>query len=226
MTTRKDFLTATAVLAAAPRIAQAATTAPKTTAAEKPIPTLNFDLAAFNARVDRKAPHKHLFAARELDGGPFSAVRATLRAYASIDVEPAEIAPAAVLYHFAIGYAFDDYAWQTYLLPFIEARRKHDAGFASDIDTKTKGNPALKRQGGEWDSSIEALVADANLPIFVCNNALDGLSEGISKQSRRHPAEVYQDLCAHTVANVTIVPAGVWAVHYLQERKYTLLQTS
>jgi hypothetical protein len=38
--------------------------------------------------------------------------------------------------------------------------------------------------------------------------------------------DVYSDFAHHLVNNAMLVPAGVWAVHAIQEQRFTLLQTS
>lgn len=230
MTTRKGFLAASAALAAAPGIASAATPAPKPSPSEEPLPKLNFDVARFNTILDRDAAHKHLFTARNFDtGGVFDGVRATLNAYNDLGVPLSAVAPVAVLYHTSIVLGFDDYAWDTYLSDALERMRKHypsEATSIADLLTTKSGNPALVKGKAPWDTSIPSLVADAGLHVFLCNNALSAVSRSVSHGAKKHAAEIYTDLSAHLVPNATVVPAGVWAVHAIQEKKYTLLQTS
>ncbi|HET9030284.1 MAG TPA: hypothetical protein VFN49_08905 [Candidatus Aquilonibacter sp.] len=230
MTTRKDFIAAGAALAALPGVAAAAP-APHPSPSHRPIPKLSFDLPAFDAILERTVPHKHLFTAREFSSGDvFTAVRSTLNAYASIDVPAAQVAPITVFYHGpAIAFGFDDYAWRTFFLPYIAAT-KSSVKFADDaksiVEKDTNGNPMLRKQSGEWDGSIPTLVAQANLHMFVCNNALGGFSDAIGAHLKRDPSTVYEDLRAHLLPSATLVPAGVWAIHYAQQKGYTLLQTS
>jgi intracellular sulfur oxidation DsrE/DsrF family protein len=221
MTTRKSFLAAGAALAVSPGVASAAAApAPKTSQSEPPIPKLNFDVSSFNTQLDREVPHKNLFTARKLDyGGVLDAVRNTLNAYGDIGVSTDQVASAAVFYHGAsILIATDDHVWDTYVLPLSSAMKRFAPEIYNDIQTvangKTKGNPLLKTP------------APNGLHFYVCNNALDGFSRVIANDAKKHPADVYADLTAHFVPNTTVVPAGVWAIHAIQERKYTLLQTS
>jgi intracellular sulfur oxidation DsrE/DsrF family protein len=232
MTTRKTFISATAALAAAPHLAAAAAVpATSPSPSQAPIPKLEFDLAAFDALLDRDAAHKHLFADRKLDGGNgLAAVRSTLNAYGDIGVGTSAIATAIVLYHGAsITMAMDDHVWNTYLLPVSPEIKQAEPEIAKDFesvaDAKTKGNPLLKPKAGDYHDSVEALSADG-LRLFVCNNALKGISSALAHAKKLHPAAVYADISAHLVHQTTIVPAGVWAIHYGQEKKYTLLQTS
>lgn len=230
MTTRKGFIVATAALAATPQIASAASPSPRPAPSQAPIPKLNFDLAAFDALLDREIAHKHLFADRKIDGGSgLDAVRSTLNAYRDIGVAVADVATAMVLYHGpSISIAMDDYVWDTYLIPGQPAIKKASpemsADFSSVLTPKTKGNPLLKPKPNDYDASVQALSADG-LRFFVCNNALRGFAEAVAKSLNVHATDVYADLAKHFVPNTTIVPAGVWAIHYSQQKRYTLLQT-
>src|SRR5215469_10476194 len=99
MTTRKDFIAATAALAATPQIAAAATPA-KASPADAPLPKLHFDLPGFDASLDRYVPHKHLFADRHLDGGSgIGAIQNTLNAYRDLGIAQADVTTVMVLYH-------------------------------------------------------------------------------------------------------------------------------
>jgi len=89
-----------------------------------------------------------------------------------------------------------------------------------------RGNPCLREQGGANDTSIRALVADAGARFFVCNNAAHGVANAIGSSLGKSPDAVYNDFAQHLVPNAMLVPAGVWAVHAIQEQRFTLLQTS
>ncbi len=230
MSTRKSFLAAGTALAIAPALAGAAETAkpPSPTATNPP---LNFDLAAFHAALTTTAKHKHAFASVKIDGAEvMGAMRNTLHAYADIGVAHNDVFPIAVLYHgVAITLAFDDTIWESYTLPFFHQSPKDSdvtKDLASVIDAKTAGNPLREPQGGEWDRSITSLVSDAGARFFVCNNAARGYARTLANALKRDPDSVYDELARHLVPNAMLVPAGVWAVHAIQERGFTLLQTS
>lgn len=238
MHTRSDFLVAGTLAAIAGPVTTraAATTPPAAKASPSPspepsLPPLQFDLAAFDKTLDVAAPHRHLFAAKKIAGGDaFSAIRSTLNAYAEIGVAWKSVAPVAVLYHSAVFLGFDDAMWNDYFVP-LRLKVRHDLpGIAKDFDTvydpKKRGNPCLHKAGGKRDSSIESLIADADAHFFVCNNAAEGFARFIAEHLKKRPADVYADLAAHLAPNASLVPAGVWAVHAVQERKYTLLQAS
>jgi intracellular sulfur oxidation DsrE/DsrF family protein len=214
MTTRKTFLAAGAALAAlgVPLDAPAKDTQ-----------------AAFEEAVRTNAPHKHLFAATRFAGGDvINAMRNTLSAYRDLGTPLNEVFPVAVLYHGPIvALALDDAMWEKYV---IAAAKKYPlksevrVDFNSIYDPKLDGNPSL-HQHAPHDRSIESLVADADARFLVCDNALRGYSSDIATVLDRAPNEIYGELTTHLVKNATIVPAGVWAIHALQERHFTLLQT-
>lgn len=235
MHTRSEFLTAGAVAALTPGLASAATP-PATKSSpspspEPPLPPLQFDLAAFDKTLGVSAPHRHLFAAKKAAGGDvLSAMRNTLNAYADIGAASSDVMPVAVLYHGAVFIGFDDAMWNEYFIP-LHAKGFHDLpeiakDFETIYDAKKIGNPCLHKTGGKHDSSIEALVADAGSRFYVCNNAASAFARYIGGHLKRRPGDVYANLAAHLVPNAMLVPAGVWAVHAVQERKYTLLQAS
>ncbi|HUA10011.1 MAG TPA: hypothetical protein VMA98_12165 [Candidatus Acidoferrales bacterium] len=222
MTTRKDFLVAGTLAAAA---------IPATALADAPAQKLDFDLAAFTKLLNGPQAHKHLFASIEINGGEvFSAMRNTLNAYKDIGIAWSEVFPVAVLYHgVSILMAFDDTIWNRYVIPYSEQLRPNHGGYNQIMSIHkagSAGNPVLVKQSGAWDTSIPSLVADAGAYFFVCDNAAHGMAKAIGAALNKQPDAVYGDLSQHLVANAQLVPAGVWAVHAIQEQRFTLLQTS
>lgn len=200
---------------------------------EPSLPPLHFDLAAFDTTLNVAAPHRHLFASIKLDGGlVLGQMRNTLNAYHDIGIPMADVRPVAVFYHgLSVTLGFDDTAWNEYFIPLFGPKAKHpDSDTAKDFnsvyDAKKRGNPCLHKQGGSDDTSIEALVADAGARFFVCNNAAKGFARYIARHLGKPVGEVYGTLATHLVPNASLVPAGVWAVHAIQERRYTLLQST
>jgi hypothetical protein len=242
MSTRKTFLASSAALAALVPATAVAASPPSPAPSPSPaaampdvtIPALAFDLAAFDTALTTQAPHKNLFTSVKINGGEvFDAMRGTLNAYVGMGVPLSAVRPVAVLYHgIAIAMGFDDVVWNELLLPVL-SKDKDDPKMAEQrkdfdtvVDAKTKGNPGLHAVGGEWDSSIESLVKDAGARFFLCNNATRGFAAMVGRKLGKTPAEVYTTMAAHLVPNAMLVPAGVWAVHAVQEHHYTLLQTS
>jgi hypothetical protein len=216
------------VAASAPAVA-APSPAPSPPA--EPLPPLQFDLVRFDATLKTDARHRHLFASTKLDGGEaLGAMRGTLNAYEDVGVSLRDVRPVAVFYHGAsVLLGFDDAMWDEYFAPLHAAPGKLGR-FAADFDTvyaaKKRGNPRLHKTGGHDDTSIEALVADADARFFVCDNATRGFARFIASQLRKKPAAVYAALATHLVPSAALIPAGVWAVHAIQERGYTLLQAT
>jgi hypothetical protein len=227
MTTRKAFLAAGAIAAAIPSVALADAAPPAHPASAK----LDFDVDAFTQLLSTAQSHKLLFASVEINGGEvFGAIRNTLNAYRDVGVTWNDVFPVAVLYHgLSICLAFDDAIWNEYLIP-LQGKRPKDSPQARQIASVRKtgagGNPCLREQGGDNDTSIRALVADAGTRFFVCNNAAHGVANLIATSLGKPPDVVYNDLAHHLVPNAMLVPAGVWAVHAIQEQRFTLLQTS
>lgn len=226
MTTRKDFLAAGTLAVAMPGIALADAPAQHTSSGK-----LDFDNEAFTQLLDGSQSHKLLFAACELNGGEvLGAIRNTLNAYRDIGVTWSDVFPVAVLYHgLAICLAFDDTVWNEYVIPLSRKHPKdspQSKQIASVRKTGGPGNPCLREQGGENDTSIRSLVADAGTRFFVCNNAARGVANVVAAALGKSSDAVYNDLVHHLVPNAMLVPAGVWAVHAIQEQRFTLLQTS
>ena len=226
MTTRKDFLVAGTLAAAIPGTALAEAPA----AAHPKTPKFDFDLEAFNALLDGAQAHKNLFTAVQIEGGEvLLAMRNTLNAYRDVGVNWSDVFPVAVLYHgFSIFLAFDDLVWNRYVIPF-SGKLKHGNGAAQIASVREfgpTGNPCLREQGGDGDISIRSLIADAGARFFVCNNAALGTASMVAKALGKPFDTVYADFAHHLVPNALMVPAGVWAIHAIQEQRFTLLQTS
>jgi intracellular sulfur oxidation DsrE/DsrF family protein len=224
MTTRGEFLAGTAVAAA-----QIATASPS----PKPsFPPLHFDMAQFDAVLGVPARHKHLFASAKINGGLIlDSVRGTIGAYRDVGAPLKDVQPAVVFYHGSSFLGFDDRIWNAYFIPFMQPKAgKALNDFQKDFNTvynsKVRGNPCLHKTDKPDDTSIESLVADAGTRFFVCNNAAKGIAGGVATALKLDPLDVYTQMSAHLVPNAMLVPAGVWAIHAVQERKYTYMQAT
>ncbi|HUY10669.1 MAG TPA: hypothetical protein VMV73_00250 [Candidatus Dormibacteraeota bacterium] len=232
MTTRKRFLTTSAALAAlaplfdAPQL-QAAASSPQKT--DDSIPPLQFDLRAFDAILKQPAEHRHLFASKWIDGGDvFYAMRTTLNAYRDIGITVSSVHPVAVLYHMGVILAFDDAVWNELVLPSLSVLdRKLRGDVPSDLK-KGDGNPYLRQPLKKPNSAsvVNEMRMEASVHYFICNNALQGFASTLAPALQMEAAAVYARFTAGLIPHATIVPAGVWAIHAVQERGYTLLQTS
>lgn len=228
MSTRKEFLLTTSLAAAAapalgamPSVAVAAAGAPS---GEAPPPFV-FDRAAFEAITLRPVKHRHSFAAIEIgDGLIFEAMTNVLDAYeTSLGEKPPSVTSAAVLYHgLAITMGFNDAVWNDL---FIPAAAK-DPRFKGKVPQPGSGNPFLHAQPGKArDTSIETLTK-RGAAYFVCNNATVGNASLIAAALGRSAHDVYAEMAANLVPQAMLVPAGVWAIHALQEAHFTYEQIS
>ncbi|HVS45531.1 MAG TPA: hypothetical protein VMS32_02590 [Verrucomicrobiae bacterium] len=230
MTSRKEFIIASSAIAAlTPRIALGATPSASPTAkpaTEKGVPKFAFDRAAFEAMVDRNVKHRHSYAATGLsDGLVLDAMTNVLDAYeASLGEKPVSATSAGVFYHgMAVCLGFNDKVWNDLFIPALPKLAKlghYDLG----NPTQGQGNGWLHK-GGTYDASIERL-GERGAVFFVCNNATSGFASTLAGALKRHPADVYAEMVGGLVPNALLVPAGVWAVHALQEAHFTYQQTT
>ena len=214
MTTRKDFIGASALLAATvPALAQAQTAA-----------TSTFDLNAFHAILDKKAAHKHLFQIRKADSGTgIEAMQSTVEPYQDLGVSAKDLLFVAVLHHgTSIAFAFDDAIWDQY----PRALLKKDAANLTTNEKDLASAIGDSKTGNPMKSQIASLATSCNAHLFVCNNALKGWTEYLAKQLGHQPSDVYSAFVAALLPNASTVPAGVWAIHAIQERGFTLLPTT
>lgn len=229
MHTRADFLAAGALAALIPSLGTAAQAQDAALAATPPpadaIPPLSFDLAAFDAATGKPASHRPMFASTKLAGGTvLDAVKSTLDAFALLKEPLASVSSAVVLYHGAsIMLAFDDGVWQELLLPAFPKLPPHIRDDVADYKD-AHGNPFHKPAKPD-QVSVDGLAKSGTL-FFVCNNATEGFAHLLAGITKSSQLKVYRQLVAGLVQNASLVPAGVWAVHALQERRYTYLQTT
>jgi len=227
MHTRKDFLAVASLAALAPQIASASPSQPPAAPLHEVLPKLKFDVAAFHATLSKEAAHRHLFSAVPLDSGTiFAAIRNTLDAYRDfLGVGYEQILPVAVLYHgVSIALGFNDAAWNELFLPAM-ASYPPAVRAAFSAARRGGGNPYLHaREAHDW--SLESLVADCGLRTYICNNAMRAFATSAAKTLQMKPSAIYTKLTANLATNAMVVPAGVWAIHALQERHFTLLETS
>ncbi len=235
MSTRKNFIAVGAALAALTPLVEAplgaaAASAPAALPAPGGRSQLTFDLPAFEAMLGTAAEHRHLFASKLVsDGDIFDAIGNTMAAYRLVGVDFSTIFPIAVLYHVGIALAFDDATWNEILIPSLA---RLPAWVRNALPAALKpgsGNPALHPAPGAAPgdlSSIDALIAKTRLQLCICNNALYGFALALAPLAGASPQDLYARLTQGLVPHSMVVPAGVWAVHAIQERGFTLLQTS
>lgn len=221
MTTRKDFLVASTVAAALTPIASSA--APS---ASDAIGAFVFDKARFAAWTTQAVAHRHAFAATESsDGLAFSAMTNVLNAYQEgLGEATPSVTSAGVFYHGnAILMGFNDRVWNEMLLPLAAKwpRLREFKQYAPG-----SGNPWLhKPKLGTHDASIDTL-GKRGAVFFICNNATSGTAEGLATELHITPAAAYAKLTSNLVPRAMLVPAGVWAIHALQEARFTYEQVT
>ena len=232
MTSRKEFIVAGAMAAAFPVVAEAAPP-PAVPESKTPWPKFVFDTKAFDSALGGPQAHKHLFSTVQIEGGTvFGMVENTLAGYKQIGVPMTDVLPAVVLYHgISIAMGFDDHAWDTYFIPAVAKMKtstdaidkKIVAEFDGVIKPGAKGNPFLHAKGGDDDDSIETLVQQNGMRLFMCNLATRGVAEHLAKLLGPKALDVYTDLSSHAVPNAVLAPSGVWAIHAVQQHGFTLL---
>lgn len=196
MSSRGAFLAATAVVAAGsgmPRRGRAA--------------TVDFDRAAFESRVQEPYRHRQAFAASQVaDGAVLGFMFNSLNAYeAGFGEGPGTLHAAAVLYHTGVALALDDAAWRSWRIG--EVIRQTGDRVAAAVDD---GNPFVRGPAG-WTF---AELGRRGASFFVCRNALGDLA--------RRTGTSIDDLAAHLLPDMLIVPAGVATINALQEERFTL----
>lgn len=230
MTSRKDFLIATSAIAALTPSATfaAAPTLATTTAPSEPPPFV-FDRAAFDAVVNRSAKHRHSYASRLIeDGLVLGTIKNVLDAYENaLGEKPASVTSAAVLYHgYSVLLAFNDNVWNELIIP--AAKKMTSTPALADVAKMSvgDGNPYLhKPKDGTYDDSLETL-AGRGAYFMACNSAVDGMADAIARALKITPAAAYGKIVGGLVPNGLLVPAGVWAIHALQEARFTYQQVN
>jgi intracellular sulfur oxidation DsrE/DsrF family protein len=197
MTSRRTFITAAAVVAAATGVPPGAPAAAATA----------FDRAAFEARARLPFRHRQAFAAaRVADGAVLGFMYNSLNAYETGFGEgPGTLHAAAVLYHTGVALALDDDAWRT--LGVADAVRKNGDRISA---AATDGHPFL-RSPQDW-AIVDLQRRHASF--FVCQNALGDLARRLNV--------TLDALQNHLLPGMMMVPAGVAAVNALQEEHFTL----
>ncbi len=195
MSSRRSFLAATAVAAAAAGVPLAAPATP------------GFDRAAFEARARLPFAHRQAFASpRVADGAVLGFMYNSLNAYETgFGDGPGTLHAAAVLYHTGVALALDDAAWLTFGIG--DATRANGDTLTT---ASTTGNPFLRSPHGWSIADLQRRGAS----FFVCHNALADLA--------RRTSTTFDVLQTHVLPGMMIVPAGVAAVNALQEERFTL----
>jgi len=227
MTTRKDFLVASTAAALAPAAVNAATGSASASHAAD-IPAFVFDKAAFDAIATRDVRHRFSFASEKLQGGQicYSMTNVLDACDGALGEKPVSATSAAVLYHgTSLALGFNDVVWNEM---FAKALPKLAPSIRADIaDLKAgDGNQWLhKPKVGDYDASIDTL-GKRGAVFFLCNNATTGFARSLATALGIAPAAAYAKLTTNLVPHAMLVPAGVWAIHALQEAHFTYQQVT
>jgi len=122
-----------------------------------------------------------------------------------------------VLRHNAIPFALEDRLWKKYSL-----------GEVFKVTDNNTGKPALRnpyyapREGDFPMPAIEGIqkMQERGAMFCVCNMAMKVYSGMVAKSAGMDPEMVYEDWKAGVLANIQIVPSGVWAVSRAQEHSF------
>jgi intracellular sulfur oxidation DsrE/DsrF family protein len=214
MPSRKAFLLTTALTAALPGAAAAATGGHP------------FDRARFEARLARDAKHRQCFGVTKLEGGTALAnMYNSIYAYeVTLNEGSGALHAAAVLYHgTSIVMAFDHATWNGLIWPsklLTQSDLGKDAWRAKHRDNPFYGSAARD------ESTVQALSKRHGASFFVCNNAVTGMASEIAGALKLQDDAVYARLLGGIVPEAMVVPAGVMAINACQEAKFTYIQAT
>jgi intracellular sulfur oxidation DsrE/DsrF family protein len=235
MNTRKDFLLASSLFAAAPAIANAAPSAHKPAQPphrQQPL-TFAFKQNRFRQILSKPARHKQCFGAMKIAGGEvLFAMNNSISAYEDYLKEPAgSMQAVAVLYHgLSIALATSDTFWNAYWTPLFRDKTFLSHTPIPERDEITQltlgnGNPFLHSATSDpGDVSINSLVAKGS-SFFICHNAMAGYSGILSDVLKQPREKVHAAMLAALVPGALAVPAGVMAINACQEAKFTYIAT-
>jgi intracellular sulfur oxidation DsrE/DsrF family protein len=210
LSTRRDFIAASSLLAVAPTAVAAASDSGDL--------DYTFDRARFDAILNTRARHKQCFGATRLEaGGVLDGMHNSSEAYANY--YPRETYQAvAVLYHgSSVALALNDAVWNDILTPWLP----HNLKMAEQIPEAKpgSGNPYLRQ------TLLPAEIARGSF-FFVCHNAISGFSYSAADALGEPVAKVHAAIMAGIIPGALVVPAGVMAINACQEAHFTYIQTS
>lgn len=184
-----------------------------------------FDVAAFDKLVATNAQVRQVWDAGELQPRILGGIKNGLNGLQfGFSVSPANIATAFVAHNTSNLLLYDDTAWSKYLLGQLFGVKDPTGAtvqaniFAPSRSTSSSSNPS-DIHGFYQDASITALQR-RGVRFFVCNTALVEQASAIVRAGATRETEqgVANDLRAHLLPGVTLVPSGVAAIAYVQAR--------
>jgi intracellular sulfur oxidation DsrE/DsrF family protein len=176
-----------------------------------------YDFAAVDARLNRVARHRQVFAtARISDGVVVALMNHGIDAYENAMGEgPGALHAAAVFYARGVVLGLDDAMWRKYRLASAALRRGDSIGSQTAAH-----NP--------FSDALAALAA-RGATLLVCDRALADWSTylvGLGGFSATSPEDVHAEFRAHLLPGALLVPAGVAALNAAQEARFTYVQAA
>lgn len=208
MSSRRGFLATTAAVAAVPASVRAA----RSTEGHSV-----YDFAAIDARLARRAKHRQIMAVnRVADGVVVGYMGHSMDAYERAMGEgPGAMHVGAVFYGRGVILGLNDTMWKKYRLAEASKRR-------GDVLT------AQGIEGHPFGTEFAELVRRGAF-FFVCDNALADWATYLVTTAGfndRTIEAVHADLRTHVVPGAMLVPAGVAALNFAQEARFTYFQAS
>jgi intracellular sulfur oxidation DsrE/DsrF family protein len=218
LSTRRDFIAASSLLAVAPAAVAASPVPTPSPGADSDELSYAFDRVRFDAILNTPARHKQCFGATKLEGGDvLDGMHNSNEAYANYyPHEPYQAV--AVLYHgSSVALAMNDAVWNDILTPWLP----HNPKMAAQIpEAKAgSGNPYLRQ------TLLPAETARGSF-FFVCHNAIAGFSYSAADALGQPVAKVHAAIMAGIIPGALVVPAGVMAINACQEAHFTYIQSS
>ena len=184
-----------------------------------------FDARAFQKAVATTAEFRQVWDAAELQPRILGGVKNSLNGLQfGFSVAPANIATAFVAHNTSNLLLYDDEAWSTYLLgQLFGVKDPTGATVQTNIFAPSRASSSSQDpsdlHGFYQDASITTLQR-RGVHFFVCNTALVEQASAIVRAgaTRETPQDVANNLRAHVLPGVMLVPSGVAAIAFLQGR--------
>jgi intracellular sulfur oxidation DsrE/DsrF family protein len=185
-----------------------------------------FNTAAFDKLVSKDAEIRHVWDAGSLHPQILGGVKNGLNGIQfGFGVKPERIATALVAHNESNLMLYDDSLWSEFHLGDIFGVRDPGGNlvvsniFAPARSANTVADPSDVR-GYYQDASVEALQR-RGVMFFACNTALVQQAERIVNAGGakgKSAADIANQLRAHVLPGVIVVPSGVGTIAYLQSR--------
>lgn len=226
---RKTFLAAAALAAIATEACAQST--PKML--EMVESKAEFDYAAFSKLVGASSEIHHCW---DIDGYEPDALGAMKSAYNGYQfgfgIAPGSIKIAAVLHGVGAVFAYDDSMWGKYKIGAafgVKDPSGNVVGTNIFYHARSAQNPMSDPNDGTsmyQDATLEALQR-RGLMVFLCHTAVAEQARTLAASTGTNAQAILNDILAHLMPGVVVVPSGVATVGLLQNRfHYAYTQTT